>query len=150
MAENIEIKRSTASIARKPIGVALQGGGSWGAYYWNGMIYSSELDRGFDIYELTPSAQLSANEIAAAKLVTFEQYKPTKLEFLSQGTAIFHHGLTWHMSGHNRTNKVRWAMSSYRVSSRARYTGQANFNTDGLDLKPREVLDHPNFPIVFP
>jgi hypothetical protein len=44
-------------------------GGSWGAYYWNGMIYSSEIDRGFDVYELTPSAQLSANEIAAAKLV---------------------------------------------------------------------------------
>src|SRR3954471_4995230 len=36
-------------------------GGSWGAYYWNGMIYSSELDRGFDIYELTPSARLTAN-----------------------------------------------------------------------------------------
>ena len=30
-------------------------GGSWGAYYWNGMIYSSELDRGFDILELQPS-----------------------------------------------------------------------------------------------
>ena len=27
-------------------------------------------------YELTPSDQLSANEIAAAKLVRFEQYKP--------------------------------------------------------------------------
>ena len=51
-------------------------GGSWGAYYWNGHIYSSELDRGFDIYELTPSANLSANEIAAAKLVTFTQYNP--------------------------------------------------------------------------
>ena len=51
-------------------------GGSWGAYYWNGMIYSSELDRGMDIYELTPSAQLSANEIAAAKLVTFTEYNP--------------------------------------------------------------------------
>jgi hypothetical protein len=51
-------------------------GGSWGAYYWNGYVYSSELDRGFDIYELTPSAQLSANEIAAAKLVTFTQYNP--------------------------------------------------------------------------
>jgi hypothetical protein len=51
-------------------------GGSWGAYYWNGHIYSSELDRGFDIYELTPSEQLSANEIAAAKLVTFTQYNP--------------------------------------------------------------------------
>ena len=52
-------------------------GGSWGAYYWNGLVYSSELNRGLDIYELTPSAQISANELAAAKLVTFEQYKPT-------------------------------------------------------------------------
>jgi hypothetical protein len=51
-------------------------GGSWGAYYWNGMIYSSELDRGFDVLELTPSAQLSANEIAAAKLVTLKEYNP--------------------------------------------------------------------------
>jgi len=52
-------------------------GGSWGAYYWNGMVYSSELDRGLDVYELQPSAQLSPNELAAAKLVTFQQYKPT-------------------------------------------------------------------------
>ena len=51
-------------------------GGSWGAYYWNGMIYSSELDRGFDIMELTPSDQLSKNEIEAAKLVRFTQYNP--------------------------------------------------------------------------
>ena len=52
-------------------------GGSWGAYYWNGYIYSSEIDRGLDIFELQPSATLSANEIAAAKLVTFQDFKPT-------------------------------------------------------------------------
>ena len=51
-------------------------GGSWGAYYWNGMIYSSELDRGFDILELQPSDQLSKNEIEAAKLVRFAEYNP--------------------------------------------------------------------------
>src|SRR5438874_4957768 len=51
-------------------------GGSWGAYYWNGYIYSSELDRGFDILELVPSEKLSANEIAAAKLVTLKEYNP--------------------------------------------------------------------------
>ena len=51
-------------------------GGSWGAYYWNGMIFSSELDRGFDILELQPSDQLSKNEIEAAKLVRFAQYNP--------------------------------------------------------------------------
>src|SRR6185369_11632663 len=51
-------------------------GGSWGAYYWNGYIYSSELARGFDILELVPSEKLSANEIAAAKLVTMTEYNP--------------------------------------------------------------------------
>jgi hypothetical protein len=51
-------------------------GGSWGAYYFNGYIYSSEMARGFDILELTPSAHLSANEIAAAKLVRMSEYNP--------------------------------------------------------------------------
>lgn len=51
-------------------------GGSWGAYYWNGYIYSSEMARGLDVLELVPSDKLSANEIAAAKLVTFAEYNP--------------------------------------------------------------------------
>ena len=51
-------------------------GGSWGAYYWNGLVVSSELDRGLDILELAPNANLSANEIAAAKLVQFKEYNP--------------------------------------------------------------------------
>jgi hypothetical protein len=51
-------------------------GGSWGAYYWNGYIYSSELARGFDVLELLPSDKVSANELAAAKLVRFTEYNP--------------------------------------------------------------------------
>jgi hypothetical protein len=51
-------------------------GGSWGAYYYNGYIYSSELSRGLDILELTPSEFLSQNEIDAAKLVVMEEYNP--------------------------------------------------------------------------
>jgi hypothetical protein len=51
-------------------------GGSWGAYWYNGYIYSNEIDRGFDVLELVPSDMLSANEIAAAKLVTYAQYNP--------------------------------------------------------------------------
>jgi hypothetical protein len=63
---------------QSPGGRNLRGtiGGSWGAYYWNGLIYSSELDRGFDILELQPSDQLSKNEIEAAKLVRFVEYNP--------------------------------------------------------------------------
>jgi hypothetical protein len=70
-----------ADVPQTPVDPSVRGGGnaiggSWGAYYWNGLIFSSELDRGMDILELTPSAQLSANEIAAAKLVRFDNYNP--------------------------------------------------------------------------
>ena len=51
-------------------------GGSWGAYYWNGYVYSSEMARGLDILELVPNDKLSANEIAAAKLVRMNEYNP--------------------------------------------------------------------------
>ena len=47
-------------------------GGSWSVYWYNGMIVSSEISRGLDIFELTPSAFISQNEIDAAKTVVFE------------------------------------------------------------------------------
>jgi hypothetical protein len=50
--------------------------GSWGAYWYNGHIYSSEMARGLDILELVPTPQLSANEIAAAKLVRMTEFNP--------------------------------------------------------------------------
>ncbi|HET9370568.1 MAG TPA: hypothetical protein VFO19_09990 [Vicinamibacterales bacterium] len=46
--------------------------GYWSVYYYNGFIYGSEIARGLDIFELTPSAFLSQNEIDAAKLATRE------------------------------------------------------------------------------
>jgi hypothetical protein len=46
-------------------------GGSWSAYWYNGVIVSSEIARGLDVLELTPSAFLSQNEIDAAKTVRF-------------------------------------------------------------------------------
>jgi hypothetical protein len=44
-------------------------GGSWSAYWYNGNSYSSEISRGLDIFELTPTEHLSQNEIDAAKAV---------------------------------------------------------------------------------
>jgi hypothetical protein len=48
-------------------------GGSWSAYWYNGYIYSSEIARGLDVFELQPSGLLSQNEIDAAKLVHFDE-----------------------------------------------------------------------------
>ena len=44
-------------------------GGSWSAYWYNGVIVSSEIARGMDIYELLPNGLITENEIAAAKTV---------------------------------------------------------------------------------
>jgi hypothetical protein len=47
-------------------------GGSWSVYWYNGVIVSSEIARGLDVFELTPSALLSQNEIDAAKSVRLD------------------------------------------------------------------------------
>jgi hypothetical protein len=44
-------------------------GGHWSAYWYNGRIYASEIARGLDILELSPTKFLTQNEIDAAKTV---------------------------------------------------------------------------------
>lgn len=51
-------------------------GGPWSSYWYNGVIVSSEIARGLDILELTPSALLTQNEIDAAKTVRLDQFNP--------------------------------------------------------------------------
>ncbi|MFM2044179.1 MAG: hypothetical protein RLY86_2755, partial [Pseudomonadota bacterium] len=43
-------------------------GGFWSAYWYRGRIYATEIVRGLDVLELTPSDHLTANELAAAAL----------------------------------------------------------------------------------
>ena len=44
-------------------------GGDWSAYWYNGSIYGSEIARGLDVFELTPTKSLTQNEIDAAKTI---------------------------------------------------------------------------------
>jgi hypothetical protein len=44
-------------------------GGDWSAYWYNGHIYASEIERGLDVFELTPTKFLTQNEIDAARSV---------------------------------------------------------------------------------
>ena len=53
-------------------GDRMQMAGSWSVYWYNGVIVSSEIARGLDIFELTPSPYLSQNEIDAAKTVKLD------------------------------------------------------------------------------
>ncbi len=54
---------------RGPINAeTLMQGGYWSAYWYGGHIYGTEIARGFDVFALTPSRYLTANEIAAASI----------------------------------------------------------------------------------
>ncbi len=68
---------------RGPVdGSRMRMGGSWSVYWYNGVIVSSEIARGLDVFDLTPSEAISQNEIDAAKSV--------QLSFLnSQGQPKF-------------------------------------------------------------
>jgi len=48
-------------------------GGDWSAYWYNGAIYGSEIARGLDVFELTPTDLLTQNEIDAAKAVQVKE-----------------------------------------------------------------------------
>jgi len=62
--------KEIAFFDRGPVDSTKMGdGGVWSVYWYNGVMVSSEIARGLDITELTPSAFISQNEIDAAKSV---------------------------------------------------------------------------------
>jgi hypothetical protein len=65
--------REIAFFDRGPVdSTRMASGGTWSAYWYNGVIVSSEISRGLDIFELAPSGLISQNEIDAAKTVHLE------------------------------------------------------------------------------
>ncbi len=61
---------------RGPQDTTLQLGGHWSAYWYNGNIYASEITRGLDVLTLQPSAQLTQNEIDAARSARMTAFNP--------------------------------------------------------------------------
>ena len=67
--------REIAFFDRGPAEAGRMGsGGTWSAYWYNGVIVSSEIARGLDILELVPSGFISQNEIDAAKSVRLDYF----------------------------------------------------------------------------
>ena len=54
----------------------MESAGPWSVYWYNGLIVSSEIARGLDIFEMVPSYHLTANEIEAANTVRMEEFNP--------------------------------------------------------------------------
>src|ERR1041384_8184585 len=62
--------KEIAFFDRGPVdGTRMRSAGSWSVYWYNGVMVSSEIARGLDIFELTPNPLITQNEIDAAKTV---------------------------------------------------------------------------------
>jgi hypothetical protein len=67
--------KEIAYFDRGPIDTTkMVGGGAWSAYWYNGAMFTSEIERGLDVTELTPTEYISQNEINAAKTVKFPYF----------------------------------------------------------------------------
>jgi hypothetical protein len=70
---DIEHPVEIAFFDRGPVNAEQMGNaGSWSVYWYNGVMVSSEIGRGLDILDLTPSPWLTQNEIDAAKSVRLD------------------------------------------------------------------------------
>jgi len=70
----------------------LRSAGSWSTYWYNGLIYTSEIARGLDVMELTPSGHISPNELAAAKTVRQEYFNAQEQQrFVWPATFVLAH-----------------------------------------------------------
>jgi hypothetical protein len=58
----------------EPNATGLNLGGYWSTYWYNGNVLGSEIARGFETLGLTPSAMMSANEIAAAGEIQLAEF----------------------------------------------------------------------------
>ena len=79
----------------------MQMGGSWSVYWYNGVIVNSEIARGLDIFELTPSDILTQNEIDAANSVQLSHLN-------SQGQPVYEWPATFSLAKAYLDQLERW------------------------------------------
>ena len=86
-------------------------GGSWSVYWYNGLIVNSEIVRGLDIFELTPSDILTQNEIDAANSVQLTHLN-------SQGQPVYEWPATFSLAKAYLDQLERWhGMTAPQIAS---------------------------------
>ena len=89
----------------------MESAGSWSVYWYNGVIVNSEIKRGLDVFELTPSDILTQNEIDAANSVVLTHLN-------SQGQPIYEWPATFALARAYLDQLGRWhGMTAAQVAS---------------------------------
>jgi uncharacterized protein (DUF305 family) len=130
---------------------ALVTGGFWSSYWYNGLIYGTEIIRGLDVLELTPSEYLTEHEIAASNMADLgsvfnpQQQFPVSWPQHPQIALAYVDQLTRNISDPQRLERLRTTleMALVRVESNRKDRRLAKaLSTHAADLKsvdPRET-----------
>jgi hypothetical protein len=78
----------------------------------------------------------------------FKKYQVSPAHHFQPGDVLAHHMLSIHYAEENRTDKLRWVYTSYRVPANTLNNGIPNPRFSEFDFKPWKPFDHPKFPIV--
>ena len=141
-------------------------GGEWSAYWYNGYIYGSEISRGLDVFQLTPTKFLTRNEIDAAKTVLVDELNvqnqqriewPAKLvvakayvDQLSRSQALPANRIaklrkTIHSAERSHMSKASAAKLSALSPALEKDAADAKTQTDSMRMRAlAEVLKHPS------
>ncbi len=76
-----------------------------------------------------------------------EKVEP-KVMAMSAGSCTFHNGLTFHYASSNQTDRPRRAMITIYMPEGITYREQRHIVTDGLGLKPGELIARDLFPVL--
>ena len=114
-------------------------GGSWSVYWYNGVIVSSEIARGLDIFELKPRGFISANEIEAAKSVQLEYLNP-------QGQPKFTWPMTYALAHSyiDQLERSKGLSASNIAAARAALESSENGNHKALRALAGELRSNPD------
>ena len=94
-------------------------GGSWSAYWYNGVIVSSEIARGMDIYELVPNGLITENELAAAKTVRMPHWNTQDQQKMRRGRRASSSRARISINSRGRTDWTRQRLRPRGVARRA-------------------------------
>lgn len=98
--------------------------------------------------------RIQAFEKATSIFDTFswlrEEYQQSEPLSYEPGDATLHHCQVVHGASANLASSPRWSYICTYLAADARYTGGNSPGTAGLGLVENEVIDHPDFPLVWP
>ncbi len=88
--------------------------------------------------------------LAAAHPELWEKYELSEPHHFKPGDVLAHHPLTVHYAQANRSDRLRWVYTSYRIPADTLYTGIPfeRFDDFGITFQPWQPFEHPKFPIV--